>query len=293
MPAQAAKPRHEIRYNATGQALMESLERHEGKPLILRARKGMGKSVVLEQIGRRQGRKIAKVNLFKTAKARTFFGSYYPNTNDFGLHWEDQVWTELCRPQDGCNFPEQTCICPKTMLIIDEINRGNEDIQARLLSMTEDGRPYIVLLEKGNDAFVIHPNVWMVGTMNPIGGGYSTNPLDAALEDRFRFYEVDNPIADELVILKGLLPKESHDKMASRLMNFCKDLRKNEETYMSTRGVTMIAKSVLYGEPVIQAIKVNYLNMLSPEQRAPVDAVVRTHFDQEWTESGGLGKLLF
>lgn len=293
MTATAVKPQHKIMYNATGEALIASLERHEGKPLILRARKGMGKSVALEQVGRKQGRKIAKVNLFKTAKARTFFGSYYPDPVTGGLVWKDQVWTELCRPEDDCNFPNQACICPKTMLIIDEINRGNEDIQARLLSMTEDGRPYIVLLEKGNDSFVIHPNVWMVGTMNPVGGGYSTNPLDAALEDRFRFYEVDNPIADELVILKGLLPAAQHDKMARRLMNFCKDLRKQEETYMSTRGVTMIAKSLLYGEPILEAIKVNYLNMLSPEIRGQVDAVVRTHFDKEWTDGGGLTKLLF
>jgi MoxR-like ATPase len=293
MPTPATKPQHKIMYNDTGKALIDSITRHEGKPLILRARKGMGKSVVLEQIGRKQGRKIAKVNLFKTAKARTFFGSYYPNTNDFGLHWEDQVWTELCRPSEDCSYPAEACICDKTMLIIDEINRGNEDIQARLLSMTEDGRPYIVLLEKGNDAFTIHPNVWMVGTMNPIGGGYSTNPLDAALEDRFRFYEVDNPIADEQVILDGLLPKDSHGEMSGRLMNFALDLRKSEETYMSTRGVTMIAKSLLYGEPVVQAIKVNYLNMLTPEQRAPVDAIVRTHFDAEWKASGGISNLLF
>jgi MoxR-like ATPase len=283
-------------YNDTGKALIASISRHEGKPLILRARKGMGKSVVLEQIGRKQGRKIAKVNLFKTAKARTFFGSYYPNTNDFGLHWEDQVWTELCRPAETCKWGNGTaepCTCEKTMLIIDEINRGNEDIQARLLSMTEDGRPYIVLLEKGNDAFVIHPNVWMVGTMNPIGGGYSTNPLDAALEDRFRFYEVDNPIADESVILDGLLPAAQFKDMSKRLMNFCLDLRKQEDTYMSTRGVTMIAKSILYGEPLLAAIKVNYLNMLSPDQRTPVDGIIRTHFAKEWRKSGGVNTLLF
>jgi hypothetical protein len=55
----------------------------------------------------------------------------------------------------------------------------------------------------------------------------------------------------------------------------------------------MIAKSLLYGEPVVQAIKVNYLNMLTPEQRAPVDAIVRTHFDAEWKASGGISNLLF
>lgn len=286
------KAKHEILYNEVGQQLWASIVRHEGHPTVLLARRGMGKSVVLEQIGAKLGYKIAKVNLFKSAKARTFFGSYYP-APDGTLKWEDQVWTEICRPSETCLWPGEKCICEKAMLIIDEINRGNEDIQSRLLSMTEDGRPYIVLLEKGNDAFSLHPNVWLAGTMNPLGGGYSTNPVDAALQDRFRFYEINEPIADETQIMKGLLPEAEFGKMWESLLNFAVDLRGNEDTYMSTRCLTMTAKSVLYGEPVIAAIKLNYINMLQPQIRKNIDGVMRQHFDKEWITSGGLQKLKF
>ena len=289
---------HRIIYNDVGNNLIQSLVRHEGKPLVLLARRGMGKSVVLEQIGRNLDYRVEKVNLFKSAKARTFFGSYYPSTNGNSLHWEDQVWTEICRPDDECVFGTESinkddCICPKSMLIIDEINRGNEDIQARLLSMTEDGRPYKVLIEKGNDAFELHPKVWLVGTMNPLGGGYSTNPMDAALQHRFRFYEIDEPIADEPVVMKEILPASSHGNMWEKLLNFAKELRGTEETYMSTRVLTATAKSVVYGEPVIQALKVNFINMLQPQSRTKLDPVIRMFFDEEWSKTGGLQSLKF
>lgn len=281
---------HKIIYNDLGNALIESLERHSDKPVVLRARRGMGKSLVLDQIAKRQERRTAKVNLFKSAKGRQFFGSYHPNP-DGTLGWADQAWTELCRPDADCGYPSRACTCPKSMLIIDEINRGNEDIQARLLSMTEDGRPYIVLFEKGNDAFALHPNVWITGTMNPVGNGYSTSPLDAALEDRFRFYNVDKPITDEKSVLEGILPNDT--ETAERLLNMSEDLRQREETYMSTRALTMTAKSVHYGEEIVNAIKLNFVNMLDASHWSIVDTIVRTHFDSEWSKTGGVSNLSF
>ena len=288
----AQQPVHKIIYNDMGNSLIESLERHAGKPVILRARRGMGKSLVLDRIAKNQGRQVAKVNLFKSAKGRQFFGGYHPQP-DGTLAWSDQAWTELCRPNPDCSYPSQACVCTKSMLIIDEINRGNEDIQARLLSMTEDGRPYIVLFEKGNDAFPLHPNVWVTGTMNPVGGGYSTSPLDSALEDRFRFYNVDKPITDEVAVLDGILLNSKWGTTAEQLMNMATDLRQKEETYMSTRALTMTAKSVLYGENIVDAIKLNFVNMLDPTSWSIVDAVIRTHFDAEWSKQGGIANLSF
>ena len=292
------KQAHRVIYNETGNTLIKSIVRHEGKPLVLQARRGMGKSIVLEQIGRALDYRVEKVNLFKSAKARTFFGSHYPNQDGTGLHWEDQVWTELCRPVHDCeygieSYDKNSCSCPKSMLIIDEINRGNEDIQARLLSMTEDSKPYIVLIEKGNDAFELHPNLWLVGTMNPLGGGYSTNPLDAALQDRFRFYEIDKPIADEQVFISEILPVSKYKDMAAKLLNFAEELRKNEDTYMSTRVLAATAKSVVYGEPIISALKVNYINMLNPQVRGKIDPVIRMFFEKDWDNTGGLSSLKF
>ena len=288
----AAKAAHKIIYNDVGESLIESLDRHAGKPVILRARRGMGKSLVLDRIAQQQGRLTAKVNLFKSAKGRQFFGSYHP-TSDGTLEWSDQAWTELCRPNPDCSYPSQACVCTKSMLIIDEINRGNEDIQARLLSMTEDARPYIVLFEKGNDAFPIHPNVWITGTMNPIGNGYSTSPLDSALEDTFRFYNIDKPITDEAAVLDGILLSSKWCDTATRLMNMASDLRATEETYMSTRGLTMTAKSILYGEDIVDAIKLNFVNMLDSSSWGTVDAVIRSHFDKEWAKQGGITNLSF
>ena len=55
----------------------------------------------------------------------------------------------------------------------------------------------------------------------------------------------------------------------------------------------MTAKSILYGEDIVDAIKLNFVNMLDSSNWGTVDAVIRSHFDKEWAKQGGITNLSF
>ena len=69
------------------------------------------------------------------------------------------------------------------IIMLEEPNRGNSMIQNCLMQMLTD--------RKIGPHFKI-PDGWLiVGLMNPEGGRYDTNSMDAALRDRFIFFDVE------------------------------------------------------------------------------------------------------
>lgn len=95
----------------------------------------------------------------------------------------DGVFKKLC--QDALARPEH-----RFYLIVDEINRGDVPrIFGELLTLLEkDKRGRTVVLPLSREAFVVPPNVYLIGTMNTADRSIAL--LDTALRRRFGFIEL-------------------------------------------------------------------------------------------------------
>jgi 5-methylcytosine-specific restriction protein B len=99
------------------------------------------------------------------------------------LELQDGVFKRVCRA--ALALPNR-----RFVVFIDEMNRGNlPRILGELVTVLEaDKRGMSVILPQSREAFVVPPNVYIVGTMNT--ADRSIRVLDAAIRRRFAFHEV-------------------------------------------------------------------------------------------------------
>ncbi len=115
-----------------------------------------------------------------------FIEGLRPVSNESGnlvLRLEDGVFKRVCREaQANPGKPY--------LVVIDEINRANvAKVLGELITLLEkDKRGLMITLPQSKEAFMIPPNVYLLGTMNT--ADRSIKLLDAALRRRFAFLEM-------------------------------------------------------------------------------------------------------
>jgi len=152
------------------------------------------------------------------------------------------------------------------MFLADEQNRALMEVLSRLFNLLDYSNEFEV--PENAEVIPVHPNFWYIGTMNPVGKGYTTNQLDKALEQRFTIkYEFgfDDPIIDEENMIFNLLGKDK--EFAERMMSWVNTVRKEgNDTVVSSREVSDICSMISNGIPIKESIEYTLSSAYSPEK---------------------------
>ena len=152
------------------------------------------------------------------------------------------------------------------MFLADEQNRALMEVLSRLFNLLDYSNEFEV--PENAEVIPVHPNFWYIGTMNPVGKGYTTNQLDKALEQRFTIkYEFgfDEPIIDEENMIFNLLGKDK--EFAERMMSWVHTIRKEgNDTIVSSREVSDICSMIANGIPIKESIEYTLSSAYSPEK---------------------------
>ena len=152
------------------------------------------------------------------------------------------------------------------MFLAEQQNRALMEVLSRLFNLLDYSNEFEV--PENSEVIPVHPNFWYIGTMNPVGKGYTTNQLDKALEQRFTIkYEFgfDDPIIDEENMIFNLLGKDK--AFAERMMSWVNTVRKEgNDTVVSSREVSDICSMISNGIPIKESIEYTLSSAYSPEK---------------------------
>lgn len=262
-----------VRLNAKGIELAEELKRAATRstPVLLIGEKGMGKSVLVRYVCKRVGREYRGVNFTPGMELSTLLGMWRPRAVDHAgitVEWEDGPLTEAAKI--GAGF------------LAEEFFRGPQEMMSRLFNILNNDFRSLEIPERGGKIDV-HPNFWFVATTNPVKSGYFTAEADEAMLDRFGcIVEMNDVIVDEAKMLEDIFSEngknpltESMKVMAETICKFAMTIRQSNKITISTRSVSQIAKNVLAGETLRNAINRAFLMKLAPDVRLNVEEVMK------------------
>lgn len=157
----------------------------EKSNVLIQGHAGSGKTMSVLAYGAERNMPVYSIPSTAGTSIDQLAGKYVPDPLTNSFRWIDGAVTYLCR-HGG-------------ILLINEINFLPERISTYLYSLLDDRRE-VQLLDKDGEVVKAHPNLLIVGDMNPNYRG--TRPLSQAWADRFRHvldYPYDRTIEQRLI----------------------------------------------------------------------------------------------
>ena len=143
--------------------------------VILEGYHGIGKSEILKQFAEENGLYFVDLRLSNN-EVGDLIGN--PRTkkidNEYVTYWTKPTWLKRIEDKDKNNI--------RTMLLLDEIGRAQQDVRQSALQLVLDKQIHEHILPK--ETFIVAAN-------NPSRLGYQTEDLDFALLDRFLCIDVE------------------------------------------------------------------------------------------------------
>jgi len=174
-------------------------------------------------------------------------------TADGHFQWVDGVLTEMFR--EGGVF------------VIDELNMMSERLSAKLHPCT-DGRRELTLNDKDGEVIKAHPNLLIVGAMNPEYRG--TRPLNQAWADRFEHrieFGYDDAIERKLIKNRAVLD-------LAKKLRYSFDVDKVITTPISTRALVSFTETI--DRLGLDYAMYSFINKFAKTEQAQVKMILDT-----------------
>ena len=152
------------------------------------------------------------------------------------------------------------------LFLADEQNRATSEVLTRIFGLLDYSDELVVF--ENNEVLPVHPNFWYIGTMNPVGNGYTTQQMDKALEQRFTMKQeigFDRTVVDEEAMVYGILGKDK--EFTERMLSWVHTLRtEGNNTMISSRELSDISTMISCGLPIKKAIEYTLSSSFTDEQ---------------------------
>ena len=152
------------------------------------------------------------------------------------------------------------------LFLADEQNTATSEVLTRIFGLLDYSDELVVF--ENNEVLPVHPNFWYIGTMNPVGNGYTTQQMDKALEQRFTMKQeigFDRPVVDEEAMVYGILGKDK--EFTERMLSWVHTLRtEGNNTMISSRELSDISTMISCGLPIKKAIEYTLSSSFTDEQ---------------------------
>jgi len=253
-----------IAFNSFGKNIMRELKRCYPEPVLLLGSTGWGKSVICREVARVMGKDYISINAHPGMDMGMLVGMWRPHSRDgsgIEVVWEDGLLTKAIR--NGAVF------------FFEELTRAPQEAVSRLHGVLDSANRYWSLPEAGEDNVPVHKDFWFIATANPPKAGYGAQRIEKALQSRFiAQFEIDEPMADELAVVRSILDDEPLSKKLLRVME---DARRHGDTKIPTRDLVQWAVMVKKGFKVDRAFELAVTPKFS-EKKDGLRKIVYAHF---------------
>lgn len=235
-------------------------------PCLLVGETGTGKTSIVRHLAHNTNNAFVRVNHNGGTSVEDIVGRYIINTKG-ETEWVDGVLIEAMK--NGYWY------------LADEINAASPEVNFIYHALLDDDAK-VVLVEKGHEVVVPHPNFRFFGAMNPPQDYAGTKELNKALLSRFAVVTVDFPPPKteiKILVNRTKVP----ETVAEKMVKFAAEIRvnhaKGEMTFViSTRDLLMWATLYnIYGLFQTSA-EMSVINKVSPDDIDSVRDMLGLHF---------------
>jgi MoxR-like ATPase len=229
--------------------------------LLLEGPTGAGKTHAIRHICAELGLPYIRIPLSADAQKEDLVGQFVP-MSDGTFAWSDGLLTQACR-YGG-------------VVVLDELNACPPDITTALHQVLDDERR-LSLTSKDGEVIELHPDTWIVATMNPPDYN-GVSDMNQAFDNRFQcriLYEYDEGVEKVLIRHERLL-------RLARTLRLSRDIT----TPVSTRGLMAYMENLrTFG---LDAAKDMFLAGFKPTERRAVLHLWELHIDDSSIVDGEL-----
>lgn len=263
---------------ATAIFLMQNLE----KPILLEGNPGVGKTTVAKTLAACMGTSLIRLQCYEGLDVNTtiYEWNYQKQLLHIKLHEQDADKTTLSDKIFGMEYIlkrpllQSISAGKQVVLLIDEIDRADEEFEAYLLELLSDFQ--ISIPELGTIKATTKPLVILTSNR--------TRELSDALKRRCLYQWLDFPSKiKEIEILHKKLP-EIDENLASQVVTFIHNLRK--ASLQKTPG---IAESLDWAKTLLI---LNYTNITEEVVQNTIGSVLKHQEDIEFVKSKSVQEFL-